>query len=83
MQAARAKLAACDIPPFRAPYAPADETIAAALLAAAARRPEAEARIDARATRLVEAIRAGSGAGSAASRTSCTPMRSPPRRAWR
>jgi RHH-type proline utilization regulon transcriptional repressor/proline dehydrogenase/delta 1-pyrroline-5-carboxylate dehydrogenase len=54
-------MAVCDISPFRAPYAPADETIAAALLAAAAREPEAEARIDSRTTRLVEAIRARAG----------------------
>jgi len=50
-----------NIPSLRAPYAPADETIAAGLLATAARPPAAEARIDARATRLVEAIRARSG----------------------
>jgi RHH-type proline utilization regulon transcriptional repressor/proline dehydrogenase/delta 1-pyrroline-5-carboxylate dehydrogenase len=46
--------------PFRAPYAPADEAIAAALLADAARPADAEARIDARATRLVQAVRARS-----------------------
>jgi RHH-type proline utilization regulon transcriptional repressor/proline dehydrogenase/delta 1-pyrroline-5-carboxylate dehydrogenase len=57
-------MAACDIPSFRAPYAPADETIAGALLKTAARPAEAEARIDQRATRLVEAIRArASGLG--------------------
>ncbi|MEJ2433082.1 MAG: bifunctional proline dehydrogenase/L-glutamate gamma-semialdehyde dehydrogenase PutA [Pseudolabrys sp.] len=50
-----------DVPPFGAPYAPADEGLARALLAAAPRAAEAEARIDARATRLVEAIRARSG----------------------
>ena len=50
-----------NIPSLRAPYAPADEAIAAGLLATAARPPAAEARIDARATRLVEAIRARSG----------------------
>ncbi|HET9688408.1 MAG TPA: bifunctional proline dehydrogenase/L-glutamate gamma-semialdehyde dehydrogenase PutA, partial [Pseudolabrys sp.] len=50
-----------DIPPLRAPYAPADEEMARDLLAAAGRPSEAEARIDARATRLVEAIRAGRG----------------------
>jgi RHH-type proline utilization regulon transcriptional repressor/proline dehydrogenase/delta 1-pyrroline-5-carboxylate dehydrogenase len=61
MQAARPAGAACDIPPLRAPYAPADERIAAGLLAGAARAGDAEARIDARATRLVEAIRARSG----------------------
>ena len=54
-------LAASDNPPFRAPYAPADEGLAAALLAAAGRSLAAETRIDARATRLVEAIRARAG----------------------
>jgi RHH-type proline utilization regulon transcriptional repressor/proline dehydrogenase/delta 1-pyrroline-5-carboxylate dehydrogenase len=47
--------------PFAAPYAPPDEQLAAALLATAPREPAAERRIDARATRLVEAIRAESG----------------------
>jgi len=47
--------------PFRAPYAPADEGLAAALLAGAGRSPEAETRIDARAMRLITAIRAGVG----------------------
>src|SRR5689334_19226270 len=46
---------------FVAPYAPPDEQLAAALLAAAPREAAAERRIDARATRLVEAIRAQSG----------------------
>jgi RHH-type proline utilization regulon transcriptional repressor/proline dehydrogenase/delta 1-pyrroline-5-carboxylate dehydrogenase len=50
-----------DIPPLRAPYAPADEEIARNLLAAANRPSDAEARIDARATRLVKAIRARTG----------------------
>ena len=50
-----------DIPPLRAPYAPPDETIARALLASATRSDEAEARIDVRAGRLVEAIRARTG----------------------
>jgi RHH-type proline utilization regulon transcriptional repressor/proline dehydrogenase/delta 1-pyrroline-5-carboxylate dehydrogenase len=50
-----------DIPPLRAPYAPADEEIARDLLAAARRPSDAEARSDARATRLVEAIRARRG----------------------
>src|SRR6187455_3704974 len=48
-------------PAFAAPYAPPDETIAAGFLAQTAREPAAEARIDARATRLVEAIRAETG----------------------
>jgi RHH-type proline utilization regulon transcriptional repressor/proline dehydrogenase/delta 1-pyrroline-5-carboxylate dehydrogenase len=52
---------ACDIPSFRAAYAPADEALASDLLDAAGRSPEAEARIDARATRLVDAIRARRG----------------------
>src|SRR6187397_3056937 len=50
-----------DIPPLRAPYAPPDEAIAAELLASAGRESNAEARIDARATRLVKAIRARAG----------------------
>src|SRR6187549_227715 len=48
-------------PAFAAPYAPPDEMIAAGFLAQAAREPAAEARIDVRATRLVEAIRAETG----------------------
>jgi len=54
-------VAACDIPSFQAPYAPADEGLAAALLTSAGRSGAAEARIDARAARLVEAIRARVG----------------------
>ena len=46
-----------DILSFQASYAPPDEGIAAALLKDAGRSPEAEARIDARARRLIEAIR--------------------------
>lgn len=46
---------------FRAAYAPPDEAIAARLLSAARRRPEAEARIDDRARALVEAIRSRTG----------------------
>ncbi len=61
MPAAMPAVASEDVPPFAAPYAPADEAIAASLLAAAARPAEAEARIDARATRLIEAIRARTG----------------------
>ena len=61
MPAARPEMAASDIPPFRAPYAPADETIAARLLDAAARDGAAEARVDERASRLVAAIRARAG----------------------
>ena len=61
MAPATAKRLARDIPPLRAPYAPPDEAIAAELLASAARPADAEARIDARARRLVEAIRARTG----------------------
>ena len=50
-----------DIAPFRAPYAPADEGLAAALLAGSGRSADAEARIDRRATKLVTAIRARVG----------------------
>jgi len=50
-----------DIPSLRAPYAPPDEAIAAALLASAGRSRDAEARIDTSARRLVEAIRARTG----------------------
>ena len=50
-----------ELPAFAAPYAPPDEAIAAGFLAQAAREAAAEARIDARATRLVAAIRAETG----------------------
>jgi RHH-type proline utilization regulon transcriptional repressor/proline dehydrogenase/delta 1-pyrroline-5-carboxylate dehydrogenase len=50
-----------DVRAFVAPYAPPDETLAPALLAAASRGEAAEARIDARARRLVESIRSRSG----------------------
>jgi RHH-type proline utilization regulon transcriptional repressor/proline dehydrogenase/delta 1-pyrroline-5-carboxylate dehydrogenase len=46
---------------FVAPYAPPDQTLAPALLAEASRGEDAEARIDARARRLVESIRSHSG----------------------
>src|ERR1043166_3094498 len=46
---------------FAAPYALSDEAIAAGFLEQAARADDAEARIDARATRLGAAIRAESG----------------------
>jgi len=56
--------AAAGFAAFRAPYAPPDEELAAALLAGSGRGSAAEARIDARARRLVEAIRArASGLG--------------------
>jgi RHH-type proline utilization regulon transcriptional repressor/proline dehydrogenase/delta 1-pyrroline-5-carboxylate dehydrogenase len=49
------------VPPFRAPYAPPDEDIAAEFLQTAPLPPEAEARIDARAGALVKAIRTHAG----------------------
>jgi RHH-type proline utilization regulon transcriptional repressor/proline dehydrogenase/delta 1-pyrroline-5-carboxylate dehydrogenase len=49
------------IPQFRAPYAGADEDFATQFLNASRRDVRAEARIDAQATRLVEAIRSGTG----------------------
>src|SRR5262249_22058343 len=61
MPLAKADRLVRDIPPLRARYAPADEDIARALVVVAARCGDAEARIDARARRLVEAIRARTG----------------------
>src|ERR1700687_3664223 len=61
MPPAQPAIAASENPSFRAPYAPADEGLAAALLAGAGRSDAAEARIDARAMRLVNAIRASIG----------------------
>ena len=61
MQAARPASTTRDVPPFSAPYAPADETLARAFLDDAQRPPQAEARVDARAASLVAAIRARSG----------------------
>jgi RHH-type proline utilization regulon transcriptional repressor/proline dehydrogenase/delta 1-pyrroline-5-carboxylate dehydrogenase len=49
------------VPAFRAPYAPPDEELAPRLLAAGSRGDDADARIDARARRLVESIRARAG----------------------
>src|SRR6201987_5803057 len=49
------------LPPFQAPFAPADEELAARFLADAARELAAERRVDARARRLIEAIRAKIG----------------------
>ncbi len=46
------------LPPFQAPYAPPDEALAQTFLAQATRGDEAERRVDARARRLIEAIRA-------------------------
>src|SRR6201998_4831199 len=45
------------LPPFQAPFAPADEELAARFLTDASRDGAAERRIDARARRLIEAIR--------------------------
>lgn len=50
-----------DMKPFRAPYAPPDEELAAVMLSAAKRSQAAETRIDAQATRLIEAIRSRAG----------------------
>ncbi len=50
-----------DIPAFAAPYAAADEDIAARFLAEAGRDAAAQGRIDAQAARLVEAIRRKGG----------------------
>src|SRR6185312_6256349 len=61
MQAVKPAVAARQVPAFAAPYAPADEAIAASLLAGAARDADAEVRIDDLATDLIEAIRAGTG----------------------
>jgi len=61
MPPARPATAASNYLPFRAPHAPADEALATALLAGASRPEASEARIDARATRLVTAIRASIG----------------------
>jgi RHH-type proline utilization regulon transcriptional repressor/proline dehydrogenase/delta 1-pyrroline-5-carboxylate dehydrogenase len=49
------------LPPFQAPYAQADEALAAKFLTDAAREPAAERRVDTRARRLIEAIRAKIG----------------------
>jgi RHH-type transcriptional regulator, proline utilization regulon repressor / proline dehydrogenase / delta 1-pyrroline-5-carboxylate dehydrogenase len=52
---------AATLPPFQAPFALPDAALATVLLADAARNDAAEGRIDARAKRLVEAIRAKAG----------------------
>ena len=49
------------LPPFRAPYAPPDEELAAKFIVDAARDGAAERRVDARARRLIAAIRAKIG----------------------
>ncbi len=50
-------MAISTVPPFRAPYAEDDGAMAGRLLAGTRRDPAAKARIDARATGLIEAIR--------------------------
>ena len=55
---------------FVAPYAPPDHLLAPALLAAGSRGEAAEARIDSRARRLIEAIRARAGGLGARCRAS-------------
>ncbi|MGY6250804.1 bifunctional proline dehydrogenase/L-glutamate gamma-semialdehyde dehydrogenase PutA [Bosea thiooxidans] len=50
-------MAAPTIPPFRAPFAEDDGAVAGRLLTGSRRDPAAKARIDARATGLIEAIR--------------------------
>ncbi|RDV03709.1 bifunctional proline dehydrogenase/L-glutamate gamma-semialdehyde dehydrogenase PutA [Undibacter mobilis] len=50
-----------ELSPFRAAFAPPDEVIAARFLAAGPRNAAVEARIDAQATRLIEAIRSRVG----------------------
>jgi RHH-type transcriptional regulator, proline utilization regulon repressor / proline dehydrogenase / delta 1-pyrroline-5-carboxylate dehydrogenase len=52
---------AAALPPFRAPFAPPDDELAARFLTDAGRDQAAEFRIDARARALVEAIRARAG----------------------
>src|SRR5215467_7268312 len=49
------------LPPFQAPFAPADEELAAKFLADVPRDGAAERRIDSRARRLIQAIRAKIG----------------------
>ena len=51
------------LPIFNTPYAPPDEDLAAVLLADAPRNAEAESRVDTRARKMVEAIRAKAGGG--------------------
>ncbi len=57
----RQRVEALQLKAFRAPYAAPDADIAARLLADADRPAEAERRIDQRATRLIEGIRAQAG----------------------
>ena len=61
MPAAEPATETSGIQPFWAPYAPADEGLAARSVQGAERSPAAEARIDARATALVTAIRERTG----------------------
>ena len=57
----RSSQQASAMPVFAAPYAPADEDIAAELLPQASLGPSVEARIDGRAAKLVGAVRARAG----------------------
>jgi RHH-type proline utilization regulon transcriptional repressor/proline dehydrogenase/delta 1-pyrroline-5-carboxylate dehydrogenase len=62
MSAVSDRAQSSDVPaPFQAEYAPADAALAAEFLAGAPHPAEAEARIDARATRLIEAVRTHAG----------------------
>src|SRR5665647_2663838 len=61
MQTAKPVTSDSALAPLDASYAPPDEAIATALLATAGRPAAAEVRIDARATRLIEAIRSRAG----------------------
>ncbi len=83
MQSAKPDAGVCDIPSFRARYAPPDEQVAADLLARAERAVAADARIDARADAPRPRDPRRHRRRSAASRIFCTPMRCPPRRVWR
>ena len=61
MSALPALVPTVPVAPFRAPYAPDDAALVAEMLAETRLPPAAEARIDAHATRLIEAIRAERG----------------------
>src|SRR5262245_27313724 len=57
----RSKARQLSVPPFAAPYAPPDEGLAEQFLRTAPAGQDAERRIDALATRLIEAVRERSG----------------------
>src|SRR5689334_24944505 len=61
MTASSSPVGGAGVRAFAAPYAPPDERLAPALLAAASRSEAAEVRIDSRARRFVESIRSHSG----------------------